>query len=203
MIIGIAGGSGSGKTTFTKKIIDIFGENVSVIYYDNYYKSQNNLTLEERSRTNYDHPNQLDTDLLISHLHKLKLGEKIKCPLYDFSLHTRSKETIVINPTLVIIVEGILTFYDERLRNLMDLKIYVDTDADERVLRRVKRDIEERGRDIHGVIKQYLMTVKPMHELFVEPTKNYADIIINGGLNDRAFDVIKTKIQCILNTHKN
>lgn len=201
MIIGISGGTGSGKTTFTDKLKNTFGNNIAVIYHDNYYKSQDDLSIEERMLTNYDHPNQLETDLLVKHLKMLKQGEKVECPIYDFTLHTRVEGRTVIEPAPVIIVEGILIFCDESLRNLMDMKIFVESDADERILRRVKRDVEERGRDINSIIKQYLSTVKPMHNLFVEPTKTYADIIINGGLNSGAFDLVKTKIQSVIENY--
>lgn len=195
LIIGIAGGTGSGKTTFTNRIKKEFGENVSVLYHDSYYKAQDELTLEQRKVTNYDHPNQLDTDLLISHLKKLKNGEKINEPVYDFMAHTRAHITQTVFPAKIILVEGILVFSDINLRELFDIKIFVETDADERILRRVQRDVKERGRTIDEIIDQYLSTVKPMHNLYVEPTKYYADVIINGGENDVAFDLIKCKIK--------
>ncbi len=172
IIIGIAGGTGSGKSTFTNRIKKEFGDRVSVIYYDNYYKAHDDMPLEERKLINYDHPDSFETDLLVEHLHMLKSGK--------------------------IIVEGILVLYDERLNKMMDIKIYVDADADERILRRVIRDVKERGRDVEGIAKQYLTTVKPMHYIFVEPTKYNADIVINSGLNDVAFDVIRVKIETLL-----
>ena len=199
-IIGIAGGTGSGKSTFTNRLKDYFGDKVTVIYHDNYYAPHDDLTYKERQAINYDHPDALETDLLVRHLKALRQGKSIKCPVYDFTQHTRSKETIVIKPSHVIIVEGILIFQSKELRDLFDIKIFVEADADERILRRVLRDIKERGRDLDNIIDQYLTTVKPMHYLYVEPTKNMADIIINSGRNDVAFDIMKTKIEDILKT---
>ncbi len=201
-IIGVAGGSGSGKSTFTNRIKAKFGDNVAVLYHDNYYKQQDDVPFEERVKVNYDHPDSLETDLLTEHLEALKRGEKTESPVYDFSKHNRAKETIVIEPKAVIIVEGILLFNDERLRELCDLKIYVEADADERILRRIIRDTEERGRDIRGIITQYLTTVKPMHYLYVEPTKAFADIVINSGMNDIAFELVSKKIGEILEENK-
>ena len=198
IVIGIAGGTGSGKSTFTNRIKEACGDRVSVIYYDNYYKAHDDIPLEERALINYDHPDSFETDLLVSHLEKLMRGESIQCPVYDYSIHNRTDKTIQINPAEVILVEGILVLYDERLKNLMNIKIYVDADADERILRRVIRDVKERGRDVEGIAKQYLTTVKPMHYIFVEPTKYSADLVINSGLNDVAFDVIKVKIETLL-----
>lgn len=198
VIIGVAGGTGSGKSTFTNRIKQEFGDRVSVIYYDNYYKAHDDIPLEERKLINYDHPDSFETGLLVKHLNDLRKGIAIQCPVYDYSVHNRTKETIEIKPADVIIVEGILVLYDERLKDLMDIKIYVDADADERILRRVVRDVKERGRDVEGIAKQYLTTVKPMHYIFVEPTKYNADIVINSGLNDVAFDVIKVKIDTLL-----
>ncbi|MFV0635345.1 uridine kinase [Mitsuokella sp.] len=197
-IIGIAGGTGSGKSTFTNRLKAYFGDEVTVIYHDDYYKPHDDIPFEQRQYINYDHPDSLDTDLLVGHLEKLRAGESIDCPVYDFTRHTRSAKTKRIEPSRVIIVEGILIFQDERLRNLFDIKIFVEADADERILRRVLRDMNERGRDLENIINQYLTTVKPMHYLYVEPTKNLADIVINSGLNDVAFDIMKTKIQDIL-----
>lgn len=197
-IIGIAGGTGSGKSTFTNRLKRAFGDAITVIYHDNYYKPHDDLTLEERRTINYDHPDALDTDLLVRHLEELRAGRAVDCPTYDFTQHTRAKKTVAIQPSRVIIVEGILIFQDARLRDLFDIKIYVEADADERILRRVLRDMNERGRDLENIISQYLTTVKPMHYLYVEPTKNLADIVINSGLNDVAFDIMKTKIQDIL-----
>ena len=198
IIIGIAGGTGSGKSTFTNRIKEEFRDKVSVVYYDNYYKSHDDIPLEERALINYDHPDSFETDLLVRHLNDLRNGIPIRCPVYDYSVHNRTDETVEILPADVILVEGILVLHDERLRDMMDIKIYVDADADERILRRVVRDVKERGRDVEGIAKQYLTTVKPMHYLFVEPTKYTADIVINSGLNDVAFDVIKVKIDTLL-----
>ena len=197
-IIGIAGGTGSGKSTFTNRLKDYFGDRVTVIYHDDYYKAHDEIPFEERQYINYDHPDSLETDLLVAHLEALREGRSIECPVYDFTRHTRSHRTKIIEPSQVIIVEGILIFQDERLRNLFDIKIFVEADADERILRRVLRDMNERGRDLENIINQYLTTVKPMHYLYVEPTKNLADIVINSGLNDVAFDIMKTKIRDIL-----
>lgn len=197
-IIGIAGGTGSGKSTFTNRLKEYFGDQVTVIYHDNYYKRHDELTFAERQKINYDHPDALDTDLLVEHLRALRAGQSIECPVYDFTKHNRSDETITIEPSRVIIVEGILILQDERLRDIFDIKVFVEADADERILRRVVRDMNERGRDLENIIAQYLATVKPMHYLYVEPTKNVADIVINSGMNDVAFDIMKTKIEALL-----
>jgi len=197
-IIGIAGGTGSGKSTFTNRLKAHFGDKITVMYHDNYYKPHDDLTLVERQNINYDHPDSLDTDLLVEHLQELRAGRSVECPVYDFKLHTRSKDVVVIQPSPVIIVEGILILQDVRLRKLFDIKIFVEADADERILRRVTRDVKERGRTIENVMEQYLTTVKPMHYLYVEPTKTFADLILNSGLNDVALDVIKTKIESLL-----
>ncbi len=197
-IIGIAGGTGSGKSTFTNRLKQSFGDNVTVIYHDNYYKPHDDLPFSERQNINYDHPDALETGLLVRHLEALKQGKSIRCPVYDFTQHTRSDRTILIQPSRVILVEGILILQDERLRELFDIKIFVEADADERILRRVVRDMNERGRELENIIEQYLMTVKPMHYLYVAPTKNVADLVINSGLNDVAFDLVKTKIQQLL-----
>ena len=202
IIIGIAGGTGSGKSTFTNKIKEAFAEDTTVIYYDNYYKAQDELPFEERKLQNYDHPDAFETDLLLEHLQKLKNGESVECPIYDYTIHNRSKEVTVINPSPVIIIEGILVLQDERLRNQMDIKVYVDADADERILRRVIRDVEERGRDLQGIVDQYLTTVKPMHYVYVEPTKAMADVVINSGMNDVAFDVVSAKIRSVIKKSK-
>lgn len=197
-IIGIAGGTGSGKSTFNNRLKQYFGDNITVIYHDNYYRQHDDLRFAERQTINYDHPESLETDLLIEHLQKLRQGQSVECPVYDFSQHNRSKETITIKPSRVIVVEGILILQDERLRNMFDIKIFVEADADERILRRILRDMKERGRDLENIIDQYLTTVKPMHYLYVEPSKTSADIVINSGLNNVAFDLIKTKIQQLL-----
>lgn len=198
IIIGIAGGTGSGKSTFTNRLKDLFQDQVSVIYHDNYYKAHDDIPFEERKKLNYDHPDALETGLLVEHLKQLKAGHVIQCPTYNYSLHTRAKETITIEPKRVILLEGILVLCDKRLRELLDIKIFVDADADERILRRIVRDTAERGRDIENIIDQYLSTVKPMHNLYVEPTKIYADVITNSGMNDVAFDLVSNKIRAFL-----
>lgn len=195
MLIGIAGGTGSGKSTFANGLKKLFPEDITIISYDNYYKAQDHLTMEERVKTNYDCPDALDTDLLVKHLRQLISGECVDVPNYDFCIHTRCSEVTRICPTPVIIIDGILTFHDERLRELFDIKIFADADADERILRRLRRDVTERGRDIDGVINQYVSTVKVMHGIYVEPTKKYADIIINGGRNKTALDIVAARIQ--------
>ena len=200
--IGIAGGTGSGKSTFTQRLKAEFGDRVAVIYYDNYYRAWDNLPFEKRKELNYDHPDAFETDLLIRDIKALKEGRSVFCPVYDYTIHNRSKETVRIDPADVILVEGIMVLQNETLRNLLDIRIYVEADADERILRRVIRDVKERGRDVEGIAKQYLTTVKPMHYLFVEPTKATADIVINSGLNDVAFDLVKTKIVDLLNNRK-
>lgn len=194
MLIGIAGGTGSGKSTFAQRLLALFPNDITVISYDNYYKPQDHLSFEERIKTNYDCPDALDTDLLVKHLRSLREGESVDVPNYDFTIHTRKAELTKLHPSPIIIVDGILTFHDERLREMFDIKIFTDADADERILRRLRRDVRERGRDIDGVIAQYLGTVKPMHGIYVEPTKKYADIIINGGKNKTALDIVATRI---------
>lgn len=197
-IIGVVGGSGSGKSTFIDRLKEHFGDSIAVVHHDNYYCRQDNVPFEQRVKVNYDHPDSLETDLLVQHLEELKDGHAIECPVYDFSLHNRSDKTVTIEPKAVIIVEGILLFADDRLRDLCDIKIFVDADADERILRRVVRDVEERGRDLRGVIAQYLETVKPMHYLYVEPTRALADIVINSGMNDSAFELVAMKVNQVL-----
>lgn len=200
LVIGIAGGSGSGKTSVTHSIYDAFQDHsVVVIEQDYYYKDQSHVPLEKRLLTNYDHPLAFDTDLLIEHIELLLQRKPIEKPVYDYALHTRSKETVRIEPKDVIILEGILVLEDERLRGLMDIKLFVDTDADLRIIRRIMRDIHERGRSIESVIEQYLSVVRPMHNQFIEPTKRYADLIIpEGGHNEVAIDLMVTKIKTIL-----
>ena len=203
IIIGIAGGTGSGKTTITRKIMKRFGGNVSVVYHDNYYKAHHNLSYEERSKLNYDHPNSFDTELMISDLKALREGKPIECPVYDYSIHDRSEKTITVYPTQVVIVEGILIFENRELRDLMDIKIFVDCDADVRILRRIIRDVRDRGRSLDSVVNQYLNTVKPMHEQFVEPSKKYADVIIpEGGHNKVAMDMVLERINAHLKDKK-
>ena len=196
MIIGIAGGTGSGKTTLTRRLQDAFGADVSVVYHDNYYKKHVGMTYEERAALNYDHPDAFDTDLLIRHLRELKEGRSIQCPVYSYVDHNRTDQTTEIFPTKVLIVEGILIFQDPVLREMFDIKIFVETDADERILRRALRDVEERGRTLRSVVSQYLTTVKPMHEQYVEPSRKYADIIVlEGGHNLVALEMIMQRIQ--------
>ena len=185
-VIGIAGGTGSGKSTFTARVKAAFPDKVAVLYHDNYYKARDNIPFEERKTINYDHPNSLETDLLIEHVKSLKNDKSVDAPTYDFTQHTRAEATLHIEPKPVIIIEGILTLQNVELVNLMDIKIFVEADADERILRRAIRDVKERGRDLEGVAEQYLQTVKPMHYLYVEP-KNVADIVINSGMYDVAF----------------
>ena len=200
ILITIAGGTASGKSTVVKEIIKHFSkEEVRVICQDNYYKAQDNLTLEERTQINYDHPNSFDTDLMFSQLGDLLEGKTIQMPIYDFKVHNRSNEIKVINPSKVIILEGILTLYDKRIRDLSDILIYVESDPDIRFIRRLKRDIEERGRDMNGVIMQYLTTVKPMYDEYIAPTKRYADIIIpNDVKHDVAIEILSAKIKEII-----
>jgi uridine kinase len=200
VVIGVAGGSGSGKTSVTKAIYEQFkGHSILIIEQDYYYKDQSYLPFEERLKTNYDHPFAFDTDLLIEHLGRLLEYQSINKPVYDYSIHTRSNEVILVEPKDVIILEGILVLEDERLRNLMDIKLFVDTDADLRVIRRMQRDIKERGRTMDSVIEQYVNVVRPMHNQFIEPTKRYADIIVpEGGHNFVAIDLMATKIKTIL-----
>ena len=173
-----------------------FGNDVSVIYHDNYYKAHDNLPYEERCKLNYDHPNAFDTELLLSHIRALKNGESIDCPVYDYSIHNRSDKTVRINPAKVLVIEGILIFADKRLCDEMDIKIFVDTDADVRILRRIVRDVRDRARSLESVIDQYLTTVKPMHEQFVEPSKRNADVIIpEGGHNEVALSMVLERIK--------
>ena len=197
ILIGITGGTGSGKTTVAEAIHSAFeGNSITMIMQDSYYKDQSHITFEERLKTNYDHPHSIDMDHLIRDLKSLMSGQSIDMPVYDFAEHTRKSETIRIVPTDIIIVEGILVLEDKNLRDLLDIKIYVDTDADIRILRRMQRDINERGRSMESVINQYLNVVRPMHEQFTEPTKRYADIIIpEGGRNKVAIDVIIRSIK--------
>ena len=202
LIIGIAGGTGSGKSTLTNRIKETFGDTITVIYYDNYYRCNDDIPLEERKLINYDHPDAFETELFIEHLRQLREGQAIDCPVYDYTVHNRSDKTIRIEPSDVIIVEGIMVLQNPDLRDLLDIKIYVEADADERILRRVIRDVKERGRDVEGIAQQYLTTVKPMHNIYVEPTKYMADIVVNSGLNDVVLDVLTTKINSHL-AHKN
>ena len=194
--IGIAGGTGSGKTTITRRILREFGGNVSVMYHDNYYKRHDDMSYEERSKLNYDHPNAFDTPLFVEHLKALRAGKTIQSPIYDYKIHNRSDRTQQIRPSRVIVVEGILIFAEPEICDLLDIKIFVDTDADVRILRRIVRDTRDRGRDLEGIVNQYLTTVKPMHERFVEPSKRNADIIVpEGGHNQVALDMIMERIR--------
>ncbi len=196
IIIGVTGGSGSGKTSVSRAIFD---HSLMMLQEDSYYKSQDDIPFEERTKVNYDHPNAFDTDLLIEQLEDLLSWKTIEIPVYDYAAHTRSKEVLVQEPREVIIVEGILTLNDARLRDLMDIKIFVDTDDDIRIIRRIQRDIEERGRTLQSVIDQYLETVKPMYHQFIEPSKRYADIIVpEGGENQVAIDLLVTKVRDII-----
>ena len=196
LVIGIAGGTGSGKTTLMKNLIARFEGDVTVLSHDNYYKRHDELTYEERCRLNYDEPAALETDLMARHLDRLRRGEAIDCPVYDFTVHNRSDETVRIEPKKVIIVEGILIFENEPLRELMDIRIFVDTDADVRLCRRIKRDVNKRGRTLESVLEQYQQTVKPMHEKYVEPSKRFAHIVIpEGGKNMVALDMVIGRIQ--------
>ena len=197
-IIGIAGGSGSGKSTFAKRLKNAFPDQVALISCDNYYLPHDELPLEQRAHLNYDAPEALEFDLMVRHLEQLKSGQPALCPVYDFTCHTRSDAVTEILPRPIILIDGILIFHDPALRACMDLKIYVETDADERILRRARRDMRDRGRDLDSVIQQYLTTVKPMHNTYVEPTKVYADIILNGGKNQQAFMLVKTQIAQLL-----
>ena len=196
ILIGIAGGTGSGKTTLTRHLKNHFGPEVTVIGHDNYYKRQEGKTYEERAKQNYDHPDAFDTGLLVEHLKELKAGRSIRCPVYSYVDHNRTDQTTEIFPTKVLIVEGILIFQDPVLREMFDIKIFVETDADERILRRCLRDVEERGRTLRSVVTQYLTTVKPMHEQYVEPSRKYADIVVlEGGHNLVALEMIMQRIQ--------
>jgi uridine kinase len=196
MIIGIAGGSGSGKTTLARNIAEHFGERISVLRHDDYYKAQSDISEAERAKLNYDHPDAFDTALLISHLKALKQGQAVNSPVYDYRIHDRSKDIRRVDATRVIILEGILIFENRELLELMDMKIFVDTDPDVRIIRRLARDVKQRGRTLESVIEQYLSTVKPMHEAFVEPSKKRADIIIpEGGKNPVAYGIIINKIE--------
>ncbi len=191
-MVGIAGGSASGKTTVVERIKEYFGDDIVVIGHDNYYKAHDNMSYEERSHLNYDHPSSFDTELMVADVMNLKAGQTVDIPTYDYSVHNRSQKTLRITPKSVIVLEGILLFYDARLRDLMDVKIFVDTPADERLARRIRRDMAERGRSLESVLTQYQETVRPMHEAFVEPTKMHADIIIpEGGENTVGIEILQ------------
>ena len=196
LVIGIAGGTGSGKTTLMNNLIQHFSGMITVLSHDNYYRRLDHLDMEQRNQVNYDQPAALETELMVEHLRQLRSGQAIDCPIYDFTVHNRSDETLHITPQKVIIVEGILIFADEALRDLMDIRIFVDTDADVRLCRRIKRDVNKRGRSLESVLLQYQTTVKPMHERYVEPSKKYANIVVpEGGKNVVALDMITGFIQ--------
>lgn len=197
-IIGIAGGSGSGKSTFARRLTEKFPDSISLVSCDNYYKAHDDIPLKERRLLNYDAPEALEFDLMVSHLRALKEGRAVDCPVYDFTLHNRSDKVVRIDPRPVIIVDGILILSDPALRETFDLKIYVETDADERILRRARRDMEVRGRKIDDIMAQYLNTVKPMHETHVEPSKKHADLILNGGLNPVALEIVAGRVRDFL-----
>lgn len=199
-IIGVAGGTGSGKTTVSRRIQEAVPvPNIVYIQHDNYYRDQSHLSLPERVQTNYDHPDSLETSLLVEHLHALKAGRCIEMPLYDFSIHTRSRQTQHVEPAPIILVEGILIFTEKELRDLMDIRIFVDTDADIRFIRRLRRDMLERSRSLDSVVTQYMTTVRPMHLEFVEPSKRYADVIVpRGGDNQVAMEMIVARIYALL-----
>lgn len=200
LVIGIAGGTGSGKTTIARRIAaSVPVESVTIIEHDSYYRDRSDLSEDERAKLNFDHPDSLESELLMAHLSALKKGEAVEIPIYDFTTHARKKQTEHVSPTPVIIVEGILTFVDPRLRELFDVKIFVDTDSDIRVFRRIRRDIEQRGRDFASIREQYYESVRPMHLMFVEPSKRWADIIIpEGGNNEVALDLIVGKVRSVL-----
>lgn len=201
VIIGVAGGSGSGKTTVVREIIRNIGKRqVTVIHHDSYYRDVSDLSLDERTRINYDHPNSLETALLVAHLNMLRAGEPVEVPVYDFTQHNRAEATETAEPRKIVIVDGLLILWDADLRRMMDIKVFVDTDADLRFIRRLKRDIQERGRSAESVIDQYTATVRPMHLEFVEPSKRYADVIIpDGGFNLVGVDMLLTKIKSVIN----
>ena len=204
LVIGIAGGTASGKTTLMKNLINEFGGQVTVLSHDNYYKRHDDMPYEERCKLNYDEPAAFDTSLMVYHLDQLRHGYSVECPVYDFTVHNRSDETIRLVPCKVIIVEGILIFENEDLRNLMDIRIFVDTDADIRLCRRIKRDVNKRGRSLESVLEQYKNTVKPMHDRYVEPSKKYADLVVpEGGKNQVALSMIIGHIRRYLDEGKN
>lgn len=200
-VIGVAGGSASGKTTIIKKVENYFGNDIAILSHDNYYKAHNDMPFEERCKLNYDHPDSFETERMAEDVRKLLKGHAIEMPVYDYVVHNRSDKTIRVEPKQVIIIEGILVLENRELRDLMDIKIYVDTDADERLMRRIKRDMVERGRSIESILDQYSITVKPMHEEFVEPSKKYADVIIpRGGENAAGIDMLTTYLNKMLHS---
>lgn len=201
IVIGVAGGTGSGKTTLARRLREQFGEHeVTVLNHDSYYKRHDEMPYEERCLLNYDHPDAFDTDLMVEHLRMLKAGQPVECPTYDYTIHNRAKETVTLQPAPVILVEGILIFTSPELCSEMDIKVFVDTDADVRILRRIIRDVKKRGRTLDSVVAQYLTTVKPMHEQFVEPSKRKADLIIpQGGKNEVALEMLIQRVAAHLN----
>lgn len=199
IVIGIAGGTGSGKSTLVKKIKEEFNDRTTILSHDFYYKQHNDITFEQRKKLNYDHPDSFDTDLMIEHIRELASGREIQRPVYDFIIHNRVDDTVAVKPAKVIIVDGILIFENKELRDMFDIKLFIDTDADVRIIRRILRDVSERGRTLESVVNQYLTTVKPMHEQFVEPYKKYADIIIpEGGHNQVAIEMVNHRIHSLL-----
>ena len=199
IVIGIAGGTCSGKSTLIQKIKEEFGDTIIILSHDFYYKAHNEIPFEERKKLNYDHPDSFDTDLMIGHIKKLINGESIERPVYDFTIHNRIDETVTVHPSKVIVVEGILIFENKELRDMCDIKVFIDTDADVRIIRRIVRDVHERGRTLESVVTQYLTTVKLMHEQFVEPTKKYVDVIIpEGGYNQVALEMLNERIHALL-----
>ena len=199
LVVGVAGGSGSGKTTLVNNLVTRFGDQVSIVHHDNYYRAHDDLTYEERTRLNYDCPEAFETEMMVEHLHLLRQGRSVHCPVYDFTVHNRSGETVVIEPRPVILVEGILIFAEKALLDLMDIKVFVDTDAYVRLARRVVRDVESRGRTVRSIVDQWQTTVKPMHEMYVEPSKKFADVIIpEGGHNLVAMEMIENRVKAHL-----
>ncbi len=204
IVIGIAGGTGSGKSTMINKIKSEFNEQITIINHDYYYKDRSDISFEERQKLNYDHPDAFDTDLMIEHIKKLKSWKQVERPVYDFTVHNRTGETVTLYPAKVIIVEGILIFENKELMKLFDVKIFIDTDPDVRIVRRILRDVRERGRSLESVINQYMTTVKLMHEQFVEPSKKYADVIVpEGGFNMVALQMINHRINAMLSELEN
>ncbi len=199
IIIGIAGGTGCGKSTMIRKIKDEFNEQICILSHDFYYKQHNDIPFEERKKINYDHPDAFDTDIMIGHIRELAKGNAVDRPVYDFTIHNRIDETVRVEPARVIVVEGILIFENKELRDLCDIKVFIDTDADVRIIRRILRDVNERGRTLDNIVEQYLTTVKPMHDEFVEPSKRYADIIVpEGGFNKVALEMLNERIHALL-----
>ena len=200
IVIGIAGGTGSGKSTMIRKIKQKFSDEITILSHDFYYKRHDDITFEDRKKINYDHPDAFDTDLMIEHIKQLKKWKSIRRPVYDFTIHNRIDKTVLVRPSKVVVVEGILIFENRELTDLFDIKVFIDTDADVRIIRRILRDVRERGRTLESVINQYLTTVKMMHEQFVEPSKKYADIIVpEGGYNVVALEMLNERINALIN----